>query len=82
MHKKIHQEHNLNVTWEQVYNVMYALDPEGLKNRGSVAAKKMRRKDNFPTKESDWVHSLDGYNKLMGYQNSTFPLAIHGCMDS
>ena len=30
----------------------------------------------------NWVHSLDGHDKLMGYQNSTFPLAIYGCLDS
>ena len=28
------------------------------------------------------MHSLDGHDKLMGYQNSTFPLAIYGCMDT
>ena len=53
MHKKIRQEHDLNVTREQVYNVMYALDPEGLENRGGVGAKKMRRKGNFTTKGSN-----------------------------
>ena len=82
MHKKSRQKHNLNVTREQVYNVMYALDPEGLENRGGVGAKKMRRKGNFTTKGSKWIHSLDGHDKLMGYQNSTFPLAIYGCMDT
>ena len=82
MHKKIRQEHNLNVTRDQVYNVMYALDPEGLKNRGGVGAKKMRHKGNFTTKGFNWVHSLDGHNELMGYQNSTYPLAIYGCMDT
>ena len=40
MHKKVRQEHNLNVTRNQVYNVMYALDPEGLENHGGVGAKK------------------------------------------
>ena len=47
---------------------MHALDPEGLNNRGGVGAKKARRKGNFTTKGSNWVHSLDGHDKLMGYQ--------------
>ena len=59
---------------------MYALDPEG--QRGGVGAKKMRCKGNFTTKGSNWVHSLDGHDKLMGYQNLTYPLAIYGCMDT
>ena len=25
---------------------------------------------------------MDGHNKLMGYQNSTFPLAVYGYMDT
>ena len=29
-----------------------------------------------------WVHSLDGHGKLMGYQNSIFPLAMYGCLDT
>ena len=31
---------------------------------------------------TNWVHSLDGHDKLMGYQNSTYPLAVYGCLDS
>ena len=33
-------------------------------------------------KGSNWVHSLDSHDKLMGYQNSTYPLAIYSCMDT
>ena len=36
MHKKIRQEYELNVTRDQVYNVMYELDPEGLEAHGGV----------------------------------------------
>ena len=61
---------------------MHALDPEGLKNHGGIGAKKARRKGDFTTKGSNWVHSLDGHDKLMGYQNSTFLLAIYGCLDT
>ena len=30
MHKKVRQQHGLNVTRDQVYDVMTELDPEGL----------------------------------------------------
>ena len=66
MHKKIRLEHNLNVTRDQVYNVMYHLDPEGLESRGGVGAKKVRRKaGNFTSRGPNWVHSLDGHDTLM-----------------
>ena len=28
----------------------------------------------------NWVVSLDGYYKLMGFQTRTFPLSIYGCI--
>ena len=34
------------------------------------------------SKGTDWVHSLDGHDKRMGYQNSTFPLAVYACIDT
>ena len=80
LHKKIRLEHGLKVTRDQVYDVMSELDPQGLEGRGNVGAKRQRKKGNFTTHGSNWVHSLDGHDKLMGYQNSTFPLAVYGCM--
>lgn len=82
MHKKISQEHNLLVTRDAVHNVMFDLDPAGLQARGGIGAKQKREKGNFTSKGPNWVHSLDGHDKLMGYQNSTFPLAIYGCIDT
>ncbi|XP_067040998.1 uncharacterized protein [Acropora muricata] len=61
---------------------MSELDPQSLEARGNVGAKRQRKKGNFTTRGSNWVHSLDGHDKLMGYQNSTFPLAVYGCMDT
>jgi hypothetical protein len=29
-----------------------------------------------------WVVSLDGHDKLCGYQNSTFTICIYGCLDT
>ena len=64
MHKKIRLEHGLNVTRDQVYNVMTELDPQGLERQ--------RKKGNFTTRGSNWVHSFDGHDKLMGYQIQHF----------
>ena len=71
MHRKLRQEYGINVTRDQVYDVMTDLDAEGLEARGGIGGK-----------GSNWVHSLDGHDKLMGYQNSTFPLAIYGFLDT
>ena len=82
MHKKIRQEYGHNATRDKAYDVMYELDPEGLEAHGGVGAiKKERRKQISTTRGANWVHSLDGHNNLLGYQNSTFPLAMYGCMD-
>ena len=81
MQKKIRQEHELNVPRDLVHAVMYDLDPEGLEARG-VGAKKRKPKGHFTTKGPNFVHSVDGHDKLMGYQNSTYPLAIYGCIDT
>ena len=47
MHKKVRQEYNLLVTRDAVYNIMYDLDPEVLKARGGIGAKKKRKKVTF-----------------------------------
>ena len=67
MHKKIRQEHNLLVSRDAVYDVMADVNPEGLKARGPVGINKQCKKGNFTSKGPNWVHSLDGHNKLMGY---------------
>ena len=60
---------------------MYDLDPEGLEAR-SIGTKKRRRTGHFTTKGPNFVHSVDAHDKLMGYQKSTYPLAIYGCIDT
>ena len=82
VHEKIPLEHGLNVTRDQVYYMMTELDPQGLEACGNIGAKRQRKEGNFTTHGSNWVHSLDGHDKLMGYQNSTFPLAVYGYMDT
>lgn len=79
--EKIQQEHELNVPRDLVHTVMYDLDPEGLEAR-SVGAKKRKPKGHFNTKSPNFVHSVDSHDQLMGYHNSTYPLAIYGCIDS
>ena len=64
-----------------VYNVMAELDPEGLEAR-NLQQKKKKKKGHFTSKEPLWLFSLDGHNKQCGYQNSTFPLGVHGCIDT
>ena len=61
---------------------MAHLDEEGLKARGGVGKKKHERKGHFTTKGPNYVHSFDGHDKLMEYKNSTFPLAVYGCLDT
>jgi hypothetical protein len=73
MHQKLRQEHDINVPRDLVYAKMQELDPEGLESR-KVAIKNKKRKECFTTRGPNWVHSLDGHNKLMGFQSDTFPL--------
>lgn len=82
MQKKLRQEHDLKVPRDLVHAVMYDVDPEGLEARGGVGLGKKKVKGTFTTNGPNWVHSLDGHDKLMGYQNSTYPLAIYGCLDT
>ena len=81
MQRKIRQEHHMNVPRDLVHAVMYDLDPEGLEARG-LKAKRKKPKGHFTTKGTDWVHSVDGHDNIMGYQNSTFPLAVYSCIDT
>ena len=82
MHHKIRQVHGLNVTRDQVYAAMTDVHPEGLENRKPILKKK-KTKSTFSSVGSNWVLLLmDGHDKLMGCQNSTFPLAVYGCMDT
>ena len=55
--------------------------PAGLQAR-ALGHKRKKPKGRFSSRGTNWVHSVDGHDKLMGYQNSTFPLAVYGCMDT
>ena len=64
-----------------MYNVMTELDPEGMEAR-NLKEKKKKPKGHFSSEGPLWVVSLDGHDKLCGYQNSTFPLGVYGCIDT
>ena len=77
MYHKIRQVYGLNVTRDQVYSAM----TEGLENRKPILKKK-KTKSTYSPVGPHWVLSIDEHDKLMRYQNSTFPLAVYGCMDT
>ena len=81
MYHKIRQVHGLNITGDQVYATLTDVDPDGLENRKPILKKK-KTKSTFSSVGPNWVLSMDGHDKLMGYQNSTFSLAVYGCMDT
>ena len=64
-----------------VHNVMAELDPEGLEAR-NLETKKKKPKGQFTSEGPLWVVSLDGHDKLCGYQNATFPLGVYSCIDT
>ena len=81
MHHKLRTQHGNRVLWQLVHNMMVDLDPDGLDARNLQKRLKRKKKP----LESDGplsLVSLDGHDKLCGYQNWTFPLAVHGCLDT
>ena len=70
--------HGLNVTRNQVYAAIADVDPEELENRKPI----LKTKSTFSSAGPNWVLSMDGHDKLMVYQSSTFPLAVYGCIDA
>ena len=81
MQRNVRINHGLNVPRDLVYAMMKDLDAESVEAR-APAAKKKKRTLHFSTKGTNWVHSLDDHDKLMGYPNSTYPIAIYGSIDS
>ena len=54
-------------------------DPDALAENN---LRRRKAKGNFTSRGPNWVHSLDGHDKLIGYQNSTLPIAVYGCIDT
>lgn len=81
MHTKIKVIHMIPATRKAVYDAMKDLAPEILNER-RPCIKKKRRTGHYISPGPNFLHSLDGHDKLMGYQNWTFPIAIYGALDS
>lgn len=81
LHLKVRQKYEINLSRDMVYDMMTELDPDGLSNR-QPGLKKKKQKDHFVSKGSNWVLSVERHDKFMGYQNSTFPIAIYGFIDT
>lgn len=81
LRQKIRQKYAMKIPRDAIHNIMYEIDPDMLNER-RPGTKKERKRKNFISNGPNWVLSLDGHDKLMGYQNWTFPLAIYGCMDT
>ena len=73
LNQKLRNEHNVKVPRHLVYSVLTEMDPEGLEGR-AVNKKINRKKVPFSSEGPLWVVSLDGHDKLCGYQCWTFPL--------
>lgn len=81
MNQKIRQKYDLKVPRDLVHNIMFNLVPEQLEER-LPGKRQKKEKEHFTTKGSDWMLSLNGHDKLMRYQNSTFPITAYGCIDT
>ena len=81
LNQKLRNEHNVKVPQHLVYSMLTEMDPEGLEGR-AVNKKINRNKVPFSSEGPSWVVSLDGHDKLCGYQCWTFPLCIYGCLDT
>ena len=71
MQKKLRQVHDLRVPQDLVHAVMYNVDLVALEDR-APCFKRKKKKGYFTMRRTNWVHSLDGHDKLMGYQNSSY----------
>ena len=81
MHLKIKNIHGLNVPRDLVYAAMTDVDSAGLEMR-QLGHKKKKEKGHFVSVGPNWVTSLDGHDKLMGFQNNTFPISVYGAIDT
>jgi len=81
MHLKLRTEYHISIPRDLVADVMFDLDPDGVQDR-NVKKKEKKPKRPFYSAGPGWTYSVDGHDKLMGFQNSTFPIAIYGCLDT
>lgn len=80
MTAKVRQKHGMAVPRDIVYAAMVNVDHEAVKRR-RPGIKRKKRNGHYVTEGVNWFLSIDGHDKMMGYQNSTFPIAIYGMLD-
>ena len=81
MNQVLRTRHNIQVPRNVVHTVMEDLDPDGIERR-NLQKKIKKPKGAFEADGPSFLVSLDGHDKLCGYQNYTFPVAIYGCLDT
>ena len=81
LHQNIRQRYCIKVPRDLVHNVMFDVNPDFLIER-HLENKKKKKGHFFLKAQTGWVWFLDGHDKMMGYQNSIFPLAVYGCIDT
>eukprot|EP00794_Sanderia_malayensis_P019351 gene19351-21271_t len=81
MNQKLREEHNIKVPRHLVQHVVADLDPNSVEARSLKKGKK-RGTQPFTSKGPLWVVSVDGHDKLCGFQNWTFPLGVYGFIDT
>ena len=73
--KKREGETSAHIPRQLVQNLMLEVDPEGIAAR-QVNKKIRKHKPSFTSEVPLWAVSLDGHDKLRGYQNSALPLGV------
>ena len=81
MAQKLRTVHGIKVPRHLVHNILFDLDPEGLNGR-RLQNKQRMTKEPFTSRGPLWVLSVDGHDKLCGYQNWMFPLGLYGFIDT
>ena len=84
MHLKIRQKNGLMVTRDQVYDFITDVDLEGLRQM-QPQFKRKKEKGTLTAVGPNWVVSLDGHDKLMGFQEESFSVGyirVHKCSQS
>ena len=79
MNQTLRTEHGICAPRKPVYGIMLIADPQGKEAR-NVRKKKNKPKQPFMSNGSNYTLALDGHDKLMDFQNCTFPIAIYGCL--
>ena len=64
-----------------LYAAMTDLNSDGLNIR-QPGDKKRKEKGTFISAGPNCVMPLDGHNKLMGFQNNTFPITVYSAIDT